>query len=120
MGNDFWASAVKSLKRDRLASDAELEHAKKKQGHLFRLIIFSAVVLLMLVEVAGMFVIVALQGFGGVPGVEGFEFELDRWVLAAFEAGILLQTFALAKIITLHLFPDEAKAKAEKDSGTHE
>jgi len=67
---------------------------------------------LMCAEVGLMFLIVMFQGLGRIPiGGWGFEtgwpFKLDKWVLGAFEAGVLLQTFGLARIIAKHLFPIE-------------
>ena len=62
----------------------------------------------MIAEVGLMFLLAFLQGFGGIGSIA---FELDRWVLVSIEAGVLLQTFALARIITKALFPDRERER---------
>lgn len=97
-------SALGSSKQNPL-NDWELEREymgeKVKQDLRFRGYLFWIVCGLMIGEVLAMFAIVFLQGFGTCG------FKLDQWVLAAFEAGILLQTFGLAKIITKALFRED-------------
>ena len=89
-----------------IPSDNELSARRKGQDLWFRRILFLAVMALMLSEVACMASVIVLQGFGGWWWNEKwYEFDLDPWVLASFEAGILIQTFALASIITKPLFP---------------
>lgn len=82
-------------------TDEDLDTSRGKQDLKLRPCLFWVVVSLMGLEVAAMFVLVFFQGFG-----QGMRFHLDQWVLASIEAGVLIQTFALAKVITKALFKE--------------
>lgn len=87
----------------------DYDRKTKVQKHWLRWTLFVVVAGLMVMEVGLMFLVVFLQGFGGLPWTQTWKFKLDQWVLASFEAGVLIQTFALAKIITVYLFSNEQK-----------
>lgn len=107
MGTDELIASIRRSRQSPL-DDAELDEAYRKktlrQKHGQRGQLFWFVMVLMCVEVLVMFGVVVCQGIGRIPWTDT-TFGLDKWVLAAFEAGVLLQTFGLAKIITAHLFP---------------
>lgn len=86
----------------------EYEVKQARQKHRQKGWLFSIVMLLMATEVALMFYVVISQGIGRLLWKD-IPFKLDEWVLGAFEAGVLLQTFGLAKIIAKHLFPLDKK-----------
>ena len=96
-GDDSLSDRELSEERQRLANE------RVGQDLGFRRWMFGVVLVLMSVEVLALVVIVLLQGFntGG--------FVLDEWVLVGINAGILLQTFGLAQVITKALFPPDRR-----------
>jgi len=76
----------------------------EKDGHQRRLLrywICGAVVLLLAVELVGLFMIIVWQGRG--------HFHLGEWTFGLMTNGVLLQTFFSFRTIVTHLFPDGAK-----------
>ena len=85
--------------RSRPLTKLSAKERRTGQDLWFRWTLFMAVMLLMVGEVLVLVVIMFKQGN------TTNDFDLDPFVLASFEVGVLLQTFALASVITKALFP---------------
>lgn len=65
-----------------------------------KILCYGSVFTILGIEIVGLFTMMIFQGFGF------FDFALENWAFSIFSTGVLAQTFALARTIVIHLFPE--------------
>ena len=98
--------ALKTTAKVEPAADEEKKDEAKQKWWL-RYSVAGLVAFLLLVELAGLFVLLLLQGFGGVPYTHR-PFKLNDWLFGVVISGVFVQTVWCLHGIATHLFPEGA------------
>ncbi len=108
-------AALARLRRVSARPTAKVEPAAAKDKHdddvqrwWLRYVVATVVVLTFWTELIGLYVLVLLQGFGGLgfPYLRSYAFKLDPWLIGVVVVGVLIQTIWCLQNIAAHLFPE--------------